>query len=49
MLSAAIAYQVLRQENPPTIEKVKTLLEKHPWHANQCRRGFKMFPLLTVT
>jgi hypothetical protein len=29
MLSAAIAYQVLRQENLPTIEKVKALLEKY--------------------
>jgi asparagine N-glycosylation enzyme membrane subunit Stt3 len=35
MLSAAIAYQVLQQENPPTIEKVKAVLEKHPWYTNQ--------------
>ena len=35
MLSAAIAYQVLHQENPPTIEKAKEVLEKHPWYANQ--------------
>jgi hypothetical protein len=35
MLSGIIAYQVLRQENPPTIEKVKAALEKHPWYANQ--------------
>jgi hypothetical protein len=35
MLSAAIAYQVLWQENPQTIEKVKAVLEKHPWYANQ--------------
>jgi hypothetical protein len=39
MLSAAIAYQVLSQERPQSIEKVKTLLEKllekHPWCANQ--------------
>jgi hypothetical protein len=35
MLSAAITYQVLSQENPRTIEKVKTLLEKYPWYANQ--------------
>jgi hypothetical protein len=35
MLSAAIAYQVLREENPPTIEKVRAVLEKHPWYANQ--------------
>jgi hypothetical protein len=33
MLSAAIAYQVLQQENPPTIEKVRVVLEKHPWSA----------------
>src|SRR5215471_18171831 len=37
MLSGAIAYEVLRQENPPTIEKVKAVLEKHPWYANQWR------------
>src|SRR5215468_810501 len=37
MLSGAIAYQVLQQENPPTIEKVKAVLEKHPWYANQWR------------
>jgi hypothetical protein len=35
MLSAAIAYQVLWQENPQTIEKVRAVLEKHPWYANQ--------------
>jgi hypothetical protein len=35
MLSAGIAYDVLRQEHPQTIEKVKALLEKHPWYANQ--------------
>jgi hypothetical protein len=35
MLSAAIAYQVLSQENSRTIEKVKAVLEKHPWYANQ--------------
>ena len=35
MLSGAIAYQVLQQESPETIEKVKAVLEKHPWYANQ--------------
>jgi hypothetical protein len=30
MLSAAIAYQVLQQENPQTIDKVKAVLDKHP-------------------
>ena len=35
MLAGIIAYQVLQQENPPTIEKVNAILEKHPWYANQ--------------
>jgi hypothetical protein len=34
MLFAAIAYQVPRQENPQTIDKVKLVLEKHPWYAS---------------
>jgi hypothetical protein len=41
MLSAAIAYQILRQENPPTIEKVKVVLEKHPWYASQWQARFE--------
>jgi hypothetical protein len=35
MLSGIIAYQVLQQESPPIIEKVKAVLERHPWYANQ--------------
>jgi hypothetical protein len=35
MLSAATAYHVLQQMSPQTIEKVKAVLEKHPWYANQ--------------
>jgi len=35
MLSAAIAYQVLQHENPQAIEKIKAVLEKHPWYASQ--------------
>src|SRR5262249_6804831 len=44
MLSAAIAYQVLQQENPPTIDKVKAVLEKHPWYANQWQARLKDVP-----
>jgi len=44
MLSAAIAYQVLRQESPQTIEKVKAVLEKHPWHANQWQARLQDVP-----
>src|SRR5262245_24813373 len=35
MLSGAIAFQVLQQESPQTIDKVKAVLEKHPLYANQ--------------
>jgi hypothetical protein len=34
MLSGIIAYQVVQRENPTTIDKVKAVLEKHPWYAN---------------
>jgi hypothetical protein len=44
MLSAAIAYQVLQQENPPAIEKVKAVLEKHPWYANQWQTRLQDVP-----
>src|SRR5262245_20040914 len=45
MLSGAIAYQVLQQENPPTIEKVKAVLKKHPWHANQWQTRLRDTPV----
>jgi hypothetical protein len=41
MLSDAIAYQVLQQENPQTVEKVKAALEKHPRYANQWQTGLQ--------
>jgi S1/P1 Nuclease len=44
MLSAAIAYQVLRQENPQTIDKIKAVLEKHPWYANQWQARLQDVP-----
>jgi len=45
MLSAAIAYQVLQQENPQTIEKVKSVLEKHPWYSNQWQARLQDVPI----
>jgi S1/P1 Nuclease len=45
MLSAAIAYRVLQQENPATIEKVKAILEKHPWYANQWQMRLQDVPV----
>ena len=46
MLSAAIAYQVLQQENPQTIDKVKAVLEKHPWYANQWQARLQDVPVI---
>jgi hypothetical protein len=45
MLSVAIAYQVLQQENPATIEKVKVGLEKNPWYANQWQARLQDVPV----
>ena len=45
MLSGIIAYQVLQQENPQTIEKVKAVLEKHPWYANQWQARLQDVPV----
>jgi hypothetical protein len=45
MLSGIIAYQVLQQENPQTIAKVKAVLEKHPWYANQWQARLQDVPV----
>jgi hypothetical protein len=45
MLSGAIAYQVLQQENPPAIDKVIAVLEKHPWYANQSQARLQDVPV----
>lgn len=45
MLSGIIAYQVLQQESPQTIEKVKAVLEKHPWYANQWQARLQDVPI----
>ena len=45
MLSAAIAYQVLLQENPQSIDKVKSVLERHPWYANQWQARLEDVPV----
>src|SRR5262245_7729655 len=45
MLSATITYQILQQENPQAIEKVKALLEKHPWYANQWQARLQDVPI----
>src|SRR5215813_4959373 len=45
MLSAAIAYQVLQQESPQTIDKVKAVLEKHPSYENQWQARLQDVPV----
>jgi hypothetical protein len=44
MLSAAIAYQILQQQDPQSIDKVKAALEKHPWYANQWQARLQDVP-----
>src|SRR5215813_10998587 len=45
MLSGAIAYQVIQQENLQTIDKVKAVLEKHPWYTNQWQARLQDVPI----
>jgi hypothetical protein len=45
MLSGAIAYQILSQENPKTIDRIKAVLEKHPWYANQWQARLQDVPV----
>ena len=45
MLSGAIAYEVLQQENPQAIEKVRATLEKHPSYANQWQARLQDVPV----
>src|SRR5262245_51183081 len=44
MLSGAVAYQVLQQESPQTIDKVKAVLEKHPSYENQWQARLQDVP-----
>src|SRR5262245_27061302 len=45
MLSGIIAYQILQQENPQTVEKVKVVLERHPWYTNQRQARVQDVPI----
>jgi hypothetical protein len=45
MLSGIIAYQILLQENPQTIDKVKAVLKKHPWYGNQWQARLQDVPV----
>src|SRR5262249_38302591 len=45
MLSAIITYQILQQENPQLIDKVKAVLENHPWYANQRQARLQNVPV----
>jgi hypothetical protein len=46
MLSGIVAYQIVQEENPRTIEKVIALLEKHPWYANQWQARLQDVPVV---
>ena len=45
MLSGIIAHQVLQQESPATIDRVKAVLEKHPWYTNQWQARLQDVPV----
>ena len=44
MLSGAIAYQILRNESPATIEAVRAILEKHPWYETRWKAQLDNLP-----
>ena len=37
MLNGAITFQILQQENPSAIARVRTILEHHPWYESRWR------------
>jgi hypothetical protein len=43
MLSAVIAHQILQQESPPTIDKIKAVLALHPWHSTRWQNSLAPF------
>jgi hypothetical protein len=43
MLSVAIAHQVLQQESPQMIDKVKAVLAQHPWRFNHWQNSLASF------
>jgi hypothetical protein len=43
--SRPYAYQVPQQESPQSTEKVKAVLEKHPWYANQWQARLQDVPV----
>ena len=45
MLSGPSLTKYCSQENPQIIEKVKAVLEKHPWYANQWQARFQDVPV----
>jgi hypothetical protein len=45
MLSGIIAYQVFQQASSKTIDNVKSVLEKHPWYANQWQASLQDVPV----
>jgi hypothetical protein len=43
MLSATIAYEILQQESPPTVGKVKAVLAQHPWQFSRWQNSLAPF------
>ena len=47
ILSGSITLQILRRESAHTIETVKTILDSHPWYANQWQAQLEKLPSMT--
>ena len=44
MITGAMAYRILQQENPSAAAAVQGMLEKHPWYADRWRPDLEALP-----
>jgi len=44
MLSGAIAYQILQQQNPGTIPIIRSVLENNPWYETRWKAQLEKLP-----
>jgi len=44
MVTASVAYQILREEKPTAIGAVRAILEQHPWYAERWREHLEKIP-----
>jgi hypothetical protein len=44
MLSGAVAYQILERERSQTVQKIRSILEKHPWYETRWKGELEKLP-----